>query len=98
MFFNKTKKISTEELEKLGNDAYVIDVREVDEYKSGHINNAINVPLGGIENFVPKKQPIYVVCQSGMRSAHATKVLEKKGYDAINVSGGMNRWSGPVVR
>ena len=72
----------------------VIDVRTPSEYRGGHIRNAANVPLNKIAHYSGKKEPLYVICQSGMRSKQAAKLLKQKGYEAINVQGGMNRWQG----
>jgi len=61
--------------------AVVIDVRSPEEYNSGHLRNAINIPLDGIEAAVPqrftdKQQVLLLHCQSGMRSAMAVRKLE----------------------
>ncbi|MEC6748735.1 rhodanese-like domain-containing protein [Marinilactibacillus sp. XAAS-LB27] len=93
-FFKPMKQISTQELKRqLTKKPQLIDVRTSSEFNSGHINGAINVPLNEIQRFKGKKdQPVYVVCQSGMRSKQASNRLEKNGYKVINVRGGMNQW------
>lgn len=64
----------------------------------GHIRQAKNIPLQRILSFKGKQEaPVYVICQSGMRSKQATKELKKMGYDVINVRGGMNQWFEPTV-
>ncbi|CZQ92774.1 rhodanese signature 1 [Trichococcus palustris] len=97
MFFNLFKSIptiSTKELaNKLPEKPQIIDVREPNEYVSGHIPGAKNVPLGKIGSYTPRGK-VYVICQSGMRSKRAAKTLESKGFDVVNVSGGMSAWSG----
>lgn len=94
MFFKRTPTISTSELEsKLSEKPQVIDVREPHEFKNGHIPGAKNVPLGKIPAYTPKGQ-VYVVCQSGMRSKRAAKMLLKQGHDVTNVRGGMMAWAG----
>jgi len=99
MFFNLFKSIptiSTKELEnKLSEKPQIIDVREPNEFISGHIPGAKNVPLRKVASYTPKGK-IYVVCQSGGRSKNAAKTLESKGFDVVNVSGGMSAWSGPT--
>lgn len=99
MLFQKIKSITTNELEQLlaTENICVIDVREKEEYQSGHIEQAQNMPLSNIESFT-LKQPAYIICQSGMRSRNATKFFTKKGYDVTNVSGGMSAWKGKVVK
>ncbi|MGX7418596.1 rhodanese-like domain-containing protein [Carnobacterium gallinarum] len=96
--FQRTATISTNELmEKLEKSSILLDVRTTEEYQRGHISTAKNVPLNKISNYKYKhSSEIYVICQSGMRSKQATNILKKKGYQAINVRGGMNRWTGPV--
>jgi len=80
-------------------DINIIDVREPTEYVEGHIENAINAPLGKLSEQLPKltrdkKAPILVVCQNGTRSLSAAKTLAKTGYEQIFViTGGMNAWT-----
>lgn len=94
MFFKKTPSISINELEsKLVEKPQIIDVRELYEFQNGHIPGAKNVPLRQIAQFTPMGKT-YVVCQSGMRSKQATKVLLKQGYDVVNVRSGMKSWTG----
>lgn len=100
MFFQKIPHISTLELQQLlMSDKHIelIDVREPFEFQNGHIAGAKNRPLGQITGFnSPKK--VFVICQSGNRSRKATKILLKKGIDAVNVDGGMFAWHGPVKK
>ncbi len=42
-------------------------------------------------------ETLYVICHSGVRSKMAAKKLKKKGYDVVNVQGGMSAWTGKVV-
>lgn len=95
--FDKSPSITTTELAQKGPSTLtLLDVREPYEYQGGHIATAQNVPLGKIETYRVKKQPIYVICQSGMRSKQAVAKLRKQGVEAINIKGGMNQWTGPV--
>lgn len=79
-------------------DAQVVDVREPDEYVTGHLPESRNVPLGRLaeragelEKF--KNSPIIVVCQSGARSSGACKQLDKLGFTNVhNLDGGLNAW------
>jgi phage shock protein E len=73
----------------------VLDVREPDEFQSGHITGAILIPLGELGrrvNDLPKEKPIICVCQSGSRSLTATRFLLSAGFNAINMSHGMMAW------
>jgi len=91
------KMISTEELKGILNDKdkVFIDVRTPSEYKTRHIRQFKNIPLGADFSGIPKDKEIVVICQSGMRSARAAKQLKRLGYKKItNVKGGMNAWMG----
>ena len=97
--FTKVASISAIELEqKLKENIQLIDVRTPDEFRKGHIKNAKNVPLNEIGQFSPiKDEKIYIICQSGARSKLAAKKLKKRGFDVVNVQGGMHAWRGKIV-
>ena len=70
----------------------VLDVREVEEFEALHLEGAQNLPLGQLADIydrLDKDLLHYVICKSGMRSARACQFLAEKGYDVINVQGGM---------
>ncbi|MHB8392141.1 MAG: rhodanese-like domain-containing protein [Acidobacteriaceae bacterium] len=75
----------------LENGALVIDVRTSAEFNSGHLPNAINLPLQEIETVLPRRvkdktQLLLLHCQSGMRSGMAKKKLKSLGYvNAFNL-------------
>ena len=88
-------------------DAVVVDVRSMAEFKDGHIVNAINIPLNGFGNSLKqlekhKDKPIVAVCRSGSRSGSACNVLRKNGFENVkNLRGGMMAWENanlPVKR
>ncbi len=97
--FTKIDSISTSELEqKLKEKIQLLDVRTPSEYRRGHIKGAKNVPLNEIAGYTPAtNETLYVICHSGVRSKMAAKKLKKKGYDVVNVQGGMSAWTGKVV-
>lgn len=76
----------------------VIDVRESHEYNKSHIEAALNIPLGKVEEKLStlekyKHQPIIVTCQTGARSVAACKTLTKAGFEKVfNMLGGMQSW------
>ena len=75
--------------------AYVLDVRQPDEYEAGHVPGAVLVPLDQLEarlGEVPRDVPLYVICRSGARSAAAVGALAGAGYSATNVAGGTLAW------
>ncbi|ETK34856.1 rhodanese-like domain-containing protein [Microbispora sp. ATCC PTA-5024] len=76
--------------------AYLLDVREIEEWRAGHAPEAEHIPLGDLQqrvDEVPADRPVYVVCRAGGRSAHATLWLNHVGRDAVNVGGGMQSWA-----
>lgn len=76
----------------------VIDVREPAEYKTGHIPNAMNVPLSALATQVKqlakhKDRPLILACRSGNRSVTAAMMLRKQGFDQVySLAGGMIAW------
>lgn len=83
--------------------AFLLDVRNPDEWDAGHAPAAVLVPLGALatrQAEVPTDRRIVVVCRSGARSARATAALVAAGYQAVNLAGGMQAWAAaglPVV-
>ena len=87
------KHISITKIRKLVEQgAYILDVREQDEWDEGHIINAKFIPLSEIRarmGEIPKDEAVYIHCRSGQRSYNACLVLQHNGYDKVyNVSGG----------
>ena len=75
---------------------FLLDVRQPDEYRSGHIAGAALIPLGELPHRIkdlPQDREIICVCQSGSRSRSATQQLKAAGYQAVNLQGGMINWS-----
>lgn len=69
----------------------LLDVRTVREYDNGHIKGFKNIPVDELRerlNEIEKDKPVYVICQSGLRSYIGTRILEGNGYKAYNFSGG----------
>ena len=85
-------------LEEHLRDVQVVDVREPAEFNGplGHVPGAQLIPLGTLKDRIPhlqKSPPLVMVCRSGARSAQATVLLGKAGFDQVaNLSGGMLRW------
>ena len=104
LFSKDSTQISAQEVEqqlKATPEPLVLDVREPGEYQQGHIPGSRLVPLGTLSarlNELPKDRQIIAVCRSGARSGMATTMLRKAGLQALNMSGGMNAWRGPVER
>jgi sulfur-carrier protein adenylyltransferase/sulfurtransferase len=73
----------------------LIDVREPSEAAVCRIEGAVLLPLGALPqrlDQLPTDRPIVVHCKSGGRSAHATAMLRAKGFDAHNLTGGIEAW------
>ena len=90
-----------------GEPVAVIDVRDPDEYRDGHIEAATNISRGFLEFRIggtvsDPKTPVVLYCQTGLRSVLAAKQLKELGYEhVINLQGGYAKWaqSGlPVVK
>ena len=88
-------------------DALVLDVRSMAEFKDGHIVNAVNIPLNGLNSNLKQLEkhrgrPIVAVCRSGSRSNAACRLLRKQGFENVkNLRGGMMAWESanlPVKR
>lgn len=82
-----------EDIEKLPRDGSVtlLDVRTEGEYAGGHLEGFRNIPVDALREHldeIEKRKPVYVICQSGLRSYVAARILAGNGYDAYNFSGG----------
>jgi rhodanese-related sulfurtransferase len=74
----------------------VIDVRETDEFVSGHVPNAISIPLSTLQDHVDefrREGTVYVICRSGGRSMRACQYLADFDIDnLVNIAGGTSGW------
>ena len=87
------KQWHLEDMDKISKDksAVLLDVRTVGEFNRGHINGFKNIPVDELReriNEVEKEKPVYLICQSGLRSYIASRILEGNGYETYNFSGG----------
>lgn len=77
--------------------AVLLDVRSVEEYRQGHLEGSVNLPINQIPTIdISKDTPIFVYCLSGARSKRAEKFLQKNGYQAENI-GGLAGYKGKLV-
>lgn len=76
--------------------ALLVDVRTPEEFASGHLEGAINIPVheltARLASLGPKSQPVVLYCRSGARSSRAQAALRKLGYEAVYNLGAMSRW------
>ena len=99
-------QISQEEAKQMmeKDDGHVVlDVRRQDEYDAGHIPGAILIPNESIETEQPDELPdldqvILIYCRSGNRSKQAAQKLFDMGYTNIYEFGGINDWTGEIVK
>lgn len=81
--------------ERVPASAFVLDVRERGEWDAGHVPGALHIPLGDLAaryTEIGRDRELYVICRSGIRSAHAAQALADAGWNAFNVMDGMLGW------
>jgi rhodanese-related sulfurtransferase len=74
---------------------YLLDVRQPEEFREGHITGAKLIPLGELKSnleSLPKQREIICMCASGSRSSSAARMLASAGYTVFNLQGGMAAW------
>lgn len=75
--------------------AFLLDVREPDEWAAGRAQGAVHIPMGSLnerQEELPDDRRIVAVCRSGGRSGQVTAALNRAGYDAVNLAGGTQAW------
>ncbi|MEH7124502.1 rhodanese-like domain-containing protein [Bacillus sp. JJ1773] len=94
------KTLTEEQFREGYRKAQLIDVREPNEFENGHILGARNIPLSQLKMRLKElrpDKPVYLYCQSGMRSGRAAQFLHRKGYrDLSHLQGGFKKWSGKI--
>jgi rhodanese-related sulfurtransferase len=90
------QEVTIDELEQaIASGAAVIDVREADEYASGHVPGAKHIALNTVPDRIseiPKDEQVWIICQAGGRSMKAANYLEAQGFDVVSVAGGTGSW------
>ena len=87
-----------EAVKELYNDkkAFLLDVRTAEEFGAGHIDGFVNISVDELRERlgeIEKGRPVYVMCQSGLRSYIASRILAGNGYEAYNFAGGYRFYS-----
>ena len=95
------KQWHLENLDKICKDksAVLLDVRTVGEFNRGHMDGFKNIPVDELReriNEIEKGKPVYLICQSGLRSYIASHILEGNGYETYNFSGGFRFYDAVV--
>lgn len=90
-------EVGAEEAEVLADaGAFLLDVRESDEWTAGRAPQASWIAMGDLQARIeelPRDRQILTICRSGGRSAAVVEALNGAGYDAVNVAGGMQSWA-----
>ncbi len=98
---NEVKELSVDEVQKLTakNGKYLLlDVREKEEYREGHLAGSVSIPRGflemRVESAIPEKsRPVIAYCAGGVRSLLAAKAMKEMGFqEVISMSGGYSAW------
>ena len=97
---NGYQQISQDEAKEMmdSQEVVILDVREQDEFDSGHIAGAVLLPVGSISEataaeVIPKKDSVVLIyCRSGNRSKTASEKLVELGYTKVYEFGGINTW------
>ena len=102
-FFRNTADINTGVAEYETNDgAVLLDVRTAEEYRDGHIDGSVNIPLdriSSVKNIIKDKStPLYAHCLSGGRSGQAVSYLKQIGYTNVKNIGGISSYRGKVIK
>lgn len=103
------KSVGTHEATRMINkdSAVILDIRPKKEFSTGHITNALHIPITDLDNRMSelekhKQKPIIVVCNLGQTAGAAGKKLKAAGFDnVVRLSGGMTEWKSqslPVVK
>lgn len=97
----KMKQFHWDEVEKLQSDGSItlLDTRTKGEYAHSHAQGFINIPVDELRERIDeldKSKPVYVMCQSGLRSYIACRILSQEGYDCYNFSGGYRFYSSVI--
>ena len=91
------REVSVEEaVAKRDSGAFILDVRQPEEWNEFHVPDSTLIPLGELASHVdelPKDQEIVIVCRSGNRSAQARDLLLDAGFTQVtSMAGGLNQW------
>jgi hydroxyacylglutathione hydrolase len=88
--------VDADVLQSPGRKGVLVDVREPDEYSTGHVPGALNIPQADLASRLeelPRDQPLLIICQLGMRSLRAAQFLKQAGFtDVATVTGGTSAW------
>lgn len=88
--------VQLSEMIRRGDPLFLMDVRDTEDYREGHIPNSINIPMEDIGDFfyqLPRDRKIIVICYTGQLAGQVVGILSSLGYEAYSLYGGMiNGW------
>lgn len=99
--------INGSQLQKMLNSnrkIFILDVRNLEEYKNGHIPNSVNIPVDMLSTKLStlrsyRNYEIVVYCAVGVRSIRASEILAENGFNKIyNLDGGIPSYKGKLIR
>lgn len=75
-------------------DVPLVDVRERDEFATGHLPGAVNIPFSEWQSRIDEfpTEPFHIICELGGRSGAVAKYLAAQGRDVSNIAGGTAEW------
>ncbi|QQE79887.1 rhodanese-like domain-containing protein [Alicyclobacillus sp. SO9] len=80
-----------------GDDIFMLDVREIEEYRSGHVEGSVLIPVGVLPHLIPdvdKQREVIIMCRSGNRSQEACQILQQRGFTNVkSLQGGLTALS-----
>ena len=90
-----------DELDEIGEDDILIDMRTQEEFMGGNISGAINIPLDDLRGRLHElstQKKIYIYCEAGLRGYLAQRILRQSGFDSVhNLSGGYRLWKNCIA-
>jgi glyoxylase-like metal-dependent hydrolase (beta-lactamase superfamily II)/rhodanese-related sulfurtransferase len=92
----EVREVNLDQVQARAADSVVVDVREPEEFVSGHVPGAVNLPQAELATRlqeVPRDRPVFVICQGGFRSLRAAQFLTQCGLSGVvSVKGGTSAW------
>jgi rhodanese-related sulfurtransferase len=96
----RPQQLPTVTVDELAPDVVLLDIREDEEWRAGHIASAVHLPMNQLPGCLADRggpitpdSAIVVICKVGSRSAYVTAWLIQNGYNAANLDGGMLAWA-----
>ena len=88
------RTVTADELATVWPHATLVDVRSREEHAAAHVAGSLSIPLDELPSRLADlpNSTIYVLCGSGKRSSQAARILTDRGYQTVNVAGGITEW------